>query len=210
MKNRTGFVSNSSSTSYLIVAKRNQPCETCGCNNFDLVDSLQIRLPADSDYKFKVMDVESEIGQLEFQLEELISDRNWLETTLANMEELFANEELMKAAFTLLVANSPKNRPIQPGRAYPIDERWTLGSDPKYLIEKKIRSLKSSLNGSTYGVLAQIADITKRIEILKSIDQSEEWKLFSIEVSHQDYDMRNVMNVIKRQDNVTVLEEISD
>ena len=181
MKTRNGFVSNSSTSSFLIAIKKPEVCPHCGCTPIDFLKTLQISDNKNNkDYEFSDLDVNDYISTQKDELEELNKDRNWILKKIKLYEKLLNDKKLAEGIQTFNLVLEDLNDKKRGFKNYIRDNRWFHDEDNSVLdtVKSQIKRL------STVYVDKKIKEITEIITQLEKLNSDDVWTLFNIDIDY--------------------------
>ena len=205
MKIRIGFVSNSSSTSFVLAFKEPEKCKCCGQTPFDCFSDMESKAKGKEGYGWYIYNSENEITNMEHEISELKKDKTWLEGKIGEYEKIVKNPETDKIASYLIVVieeQLEETRRIQNslifnrGKAIPNIKKSNNKKDDmlfasigrqrsEYQASSKISQEIDRLKNVLRDIGMEMTAKTKYINSLKKFS-GKEWKIFSLTVNHMD------------------------
>lgn len=229
MKIRNGFVSNSSSSSFVIACKIKEKCKHCGSSPLDFFDLIHLKLNDNpKTYGYFVYDIESEIESSQFEIDDLEKDKSWIERKIKEYETLLGNkdyERIYNYVFPIVEEQAHeiaviRNRMYNAGAIRNGDAKEKVPSvkerlesvrnlrqrfewsGEKNMILESIESMKRDMSG----VEKKIREERKYVEDLKKLDPKE-WKLFTATIDNMDK-LRDTVDSLEKTKDIEILKRV--
>ena len=176
MKIRTGFVSNSSSTSFVIAV-----CIPASERDELFLEMFEKSFPGfdDATQNTKTMkaEIKEYILQLENQIEELKKDLAFARKEWKNIEEMLKDEKLLKALAAYDEAKNKYHLTLRRMRS----ERFGCSDSPKNIFDQETRMYANAMETR----VEKIAELEKELDLIKKIGQRKDIKyLIKFDVDH--------------------------
>jgi hypothetical protein len=224
MKTRNGFVSNSSSTSFVIAAKKSEPCACCGYWAGDII-SLMVTRKAILQEKgaisedFFSSDPQSLLSYWNYNLSELEESEKWILDSISQYEKFMKNKEIKSLANEVLAVINLKaiekrhemlNSALSP--KFPTKEEKGAKSKQtlnkvmgkyhyKFSLEREINDLKRDLT-----IIQREKDrIKKRIELLKPY-MGKDWSVFYVNINNMETNLREMIELMADRKQLFIIE----
>ena len=124
MKIRNGFVSNSSSTSYIIVVKKTEPCPHCKQGGVDFLDLLSKRDDGSCDNTMYIKDREQILNELEKEIEVLSKNPLYYWGSVERSKEFAARQLLVNKNLIEKINTIPEGTDVAEIRISHHDLSW--------------------------------------------------------------------------------------
>lgn len=220
MKARHGFVSNSSSTSFVIAVREQkiEKCPHCNCSPIDYLNFLHLKTKDEKgqEYEYKIFDIKEHIDMLKEDIKnyksaiEILTKTN--EQFRAILDDLNApkyinvlinliGDRLKYTYYQRPFAKKSKEEQDADLRVLPYDQRasFTYAS-----INTEIEEIQSKINALETEIKEKEEDINKYSKYAEG-----KWTIFKIKVDHMDADMHEVIDVMSKSQNVEIIEKKS-
>ena len=192
MKTRNGFVSNSSSSSFIIAALKDEfleKCSCCGQMPLNFLESLK-NVPNPS-VAYQCQEMESFVDNTDEEIKEIEEDREWLKKELAMYQDIAENENFSLVAEKILKAiESEVERKRQKNDTY-VSQTYKLNAEivhdarsGKYssesgytraIVSDKIRDLQWGIS-KIDSEIVRLKNLISELEPLLS--EKEKWNLY--------------------------------
>ena len=193
MKVRNGFVSNSSSSSFMIAIKKPQPCASCGCTPIDFLKELEIRIgDKKKEYEFFNQDIKEYIETLKYDIEELEKDRAWVLKEKELYATLLDDEKLAEGIQTFISLMQQLEEEKRTNKKDYRVNRYM--GDNEASVMDVVKSQISSC--STYSINAEIKEATEKLEKLNSLNLDEKWTLFNIDIDNWEHGTKEAIELL--------------
>lgn len=203
MKIRYGFVSNSSSSSYILALPKEKECEHCGHTNGQIIE-LVSKLFSKGTWDDYVPvnyggDFEGYIGAIENEIEEIDKDIAWTLKKTKVLENLSKNED----AITLFSEWNEIKQQAKPRWRRKADEsNEEYGTTPREKLKEDVGWLGDQIEINRRKKTSLEAKKRKIEEAIKSDDT-----LYAFEIDHQD-SARDTIEMLIKNGIVKVIEKI--
>jgi len=204
MKTRNGFVSNSSSSSFVIAVKEVKACSCCGLTPVDFMSTLAVRTRNENKQReFSMVDIDSYIEEKEYEIDEWETEKKWIIRQKKLYEELLKDENALKALELFRGAlrdiEYEKNR-TDDGQAnysrYTTDDRNAadiIKEDVRYLNEDRVNKEIASRKGF--------------IEKIKRLDNKDKWTIFSIKTDNSFDNVKDDIELMIKTNQVVLIQK---
>jgi len=220
MKIRNSFVSNSSSTSFILAVKKGKKCECCGCSSTDYVRIMnsiyadfgypsEKRMPVHHDIKcgspkYIILNFKESITQLE----------NLKETVAKSIEEfkkISSDEETMRAIGNFITISRLASKK-KPDNSYEPLYCQVLDIIGFYDIHEQNRTFESKIK-SLERIQERIKEKIQRLQaILDKVKmlEEDEWEIFVTEMGNQQYPLKVLVEKLVEEGVAKIIEEINN
>lgn len=198
MKIRNGFVSNSSSSSYILATKREQKCECCGLSNSKMIELASLML-GKKEFDGCVPksfngNVSEYVESLDDEIENLKKDILWATEKIEILQKISKNNDAITLMDQWNVCENLRNDRYNDESEY--------RSNPTENLKWNIERLGNDISGAKN----KIAEIkTKKQKLLTAIDENR--KIFIFEMDNWSR-AREIVRELIENDTVEIIEEI--
>jgi hypothetical protein len=201
MKTRSGFVSNSSTSSFILAFKEPQKCKCCGQTPFDFLRHMEIMGVQKETHGYFIHNTKDEIKNTKYEIEELEKDKVWLEKKIKEYKEMEDNPtttNIANAVFKIIDAQ------VRQEKLYLFNCKKKVGPKkddvpqvkPDYRAERMLEDCddikrsaiteeKKRMESTLKETISRIKEWEKYIDCMKKYSGNE-WKVFSLKIDIHD------------------------